>query len=54
MNISSRFNSYNNGFKIIEKKFKKKNNTFNNILLIKYGEKVLNSNYSEIIKLILK
>ena len=54
MNISSKFNSYNNGIKIIEKKFNKKNNTFNNILLIKYGEKVLNSNYSEIIKLILK
>ncbi len=54
MNISSKFNSYNNGIKIIEKKFNKKNNSFNNILLIKYGEKVLNSNYSEIIKLILK
>ena len=54
MKISFNFNSYNSGIKIIEERFNKKNKTFNNTLLIKFGEKVLNSNYSEIIKLILK
>ena len=52
MKISTKFNSYNNGIKIIEKELKRKNLNFENKKIINYGQKILKSTYSEIIKFI--
>ena len=38
MKISTKFNSYNNGIKIIEKELKRKNLNFENKKIINYGQ----------------
>ena len=52
MNISEKFENYASGTKIIKKKYDKKRKTFDNKKIIHYGEKVLNSTYSKLVKLI--
>ncbi len=52
MNISTLFSNYKQGMNIIEKSFYKKRLLLDNKKIIKYGEKILNSTYFEIIKFI--
>ena len=52
MGISKNFRSYNSGINIIKKKYNIKNRIFNNKKIINYGEKILNSTYSKIVKII--
>tara|TARA_B100000029_G_scaffold332966_1_gene325131 strand:- start:2446 stop:3234 length:789 start_codon:yes stop_codon:yes gene_type:complete len=52
MNISTVFSNYKQGIKIIENSLYKKRLIFDNKKIIKYGEKILNSTYFEINKLI--
>ncbi len=52
MSISNMFKSYNQGHKIINKSLHKKHLVIENKKLIKYGEKILNLIYFEIIKFI--
>ncbi len=52
MKISKQFLNYNKGIKIIENSLNKKKLKLDNKNIIQYGEKILNSTYFEIIKLI--
>ena len=52
MKISQIFNNYNNGIKIIGKFKDKKQLIFENKKLIKYGKKILNSTYQEIVRFV--
>tara|TARA_Y100001970_G_scaffold58930_1_gene74968 strand:- start:2031 stop:3278 length:1248 start_codon:yes stop_codon:yes gene_type:complete len=52
LKISKKFSSYNSGINIIKKKFNKKNRVFDNRMITKYGETILNSTYNRIQKLI--
>ena len=52
LKISKKFKNYNSGINIIKKKYNIKTKNFDNKKIIKYGEKVLNSTYSEIVKII--
>ena len=52
MKISQIFNNYNNGIKIIGKFKDKKQLIFENKMLIKYGKKILNSTYQEIVRFV--
>ena len=52
MKISTKFHSYKNGIKTIDNKLKNKKSNFDNKKIINYGQKILKSTYTEIIKLI--
>ena len=52
MKISTKFNTYKKGIKIIDNEFQKKKSTFDNKKIINYGQKILNLNYNEILKFI--
>ena len=52
MSISKMFNNYSAGTKIIKKSINKRKLVYENKKLIKYGERILNSTYQEIIKFI--
>ena len=52
MKISTKFNTYKKGIKIIDKEFQKKKSTFDNKKIINYGQKILNLTYNEILKFI--
>ncbi len=52
MKISTKFNTYKKGIKIIDNEFQKKKSTFDNKKIINYGQKILNLTYNEILKFI--
>jgi len=52
LHISSKFKNYNSGIKIIKKNYNKKSKVSDNKIIINYGDKILNSTYSNIIKII--
>ncbi len=52
MKISKQFFNYNKGIKIIENSLDNKKLIPGNKIIMQYGEKILNSTYFEIIKLI--
>ena len=52
MKISTKFNTYKKGIKIIDNEFQKKKSTFDNKKIINYGQRILNLTYNEILKFI--
>ena len=52
MKISKMFNNYKSGTELVKNSINKKQFIFENKKLIKYGEKILNLTYQEIVKIV--
>ena len=50
MSISEKFLNYNKGIKLVEKIRRKRLHKLNNKKILKYGQMILNSTYTQIIK----